>query len=876
MICNLNTDNNMQFVKESFQNCELIEATTSEWIVVANQSLANVLRLKNSSEISIFTWDEFLIHCCQSNSLRTVLSDFQTKFLWAQIIKNNNDDNLDTESIVFYAQQAWEWLHNWQLSFDSLTSLSPDLNVMNFVMWAKQFQQALDQNKSITIAQIPALLLLNLDSLPWPKKISVLGFSHFTPVQQAVFEAVLPRCHSTVTPQRASCMQDGNHYGHLLEKFSDTKTQWRIMAQWAKSSLANNEINKIGCLIPNLSQKYEHVTDIFKEVFNSDNFNIISNKRLINFPLISHALHFLKLLSDATLDYHAVTQLLLSPFVSGADSELSSRALLDFNLRKNGEMFISLREILALAKDSNAKFYSPILAATLEKFIALKIQQSSTRTIANWADLFEKTLSALGWPGDRDLSLSESHILENWHQLLQNFRSVNFLATEIDLIYALQLINELAKKTTIYPENFHKSIVIIDLSEAEGLYFDSIWCSDMDENVFSFVSSVNPFIPFSLQRKSLLNQKELAKNLLIKISNNSKEVFYSYATDKVHSLLDYLPTTSLDKLKFENYISPGEYLFSQRKVEAIIDNYSPKMMQRELLGGVQMFKLQATCPFKAMVQKKLHTEKFPEPTLGLNPMERGVLVHHLMENIWQELKNSEILKGLSDLDLNNIIDKYIDVALMQLIAKRPRLFKNRFTHLEKQRLKKLTLSWLNYEKTRSEFSIIALEQEKKAQIGDFSFTVRLDRIDQLEDYSWAIIDYKTSIVPLNTCFGERITEPQLPIYYLIHNENRIYTVVFAQIVPKEMKFKGIAAYDGQLPHVKQNYILKYIENWSELKQFWEKNLLKIAEEIAQGYAVADPIEGKNTCNLCDFKMLCRKYSVNHVDEKDEHNYESFN
>lgn len=847
----------MQFVKETSKNCELLGSTDAiTWCVCAQQNLANTLRTKQKlNHSTTFSWTEFLtqIWTHQQNDSRVLLSDFETELIWEQIIKASNElPTYDSETKVYFTRQAWQYLYEWNLSLDS-TGV--------FGKWAGVFQAKLREFNAITLVQIPDVLGSCLQSYIWPRKIILVGFFQFTPSQEKLF-ALLKQYGIEIQFENTNA---GFIQGQLLESFTEPKQQYRTMAFWAKQILDKSDAKniKIGCIIPKLADKYNQIGSAFTEI--KIPFNIVGDIKFHTVPVVFHALHFLKFISNSEFYYQEITQFLLSPFLAGAKSEVSSRALLDFDLRKKSTHH-TLHTLLALTKDIRLKVFSPILSDCIDKLLEINKKLPLKMSVKKWATVFEKTLSILGWPGEQNLSSEEFQLVERWQLLLRDFQKIDFLVGELDLPTALRILNAMAKKVCFWPLTSDQPILIVDLRDAYGYQFDHLWIADVNENFF--VSQKNPFISLPF------DDPQTFEKVLSAITRNAKNPIFSSvkSIDSVasHSLLRGLVHKNRGD---DNYTPPSnlEYLFSQQQLETIEDNYAPQMQSGELRGAIQTFKTQAICPFKAVAQQRLHAQKIPRPVLGLDPMDRGIIVHHLMESIWRFLKESETLKTLSDDNLKNLIDTHVDKTLLYFIAKKPQVFKTRFLALEKQRLKKLIFNWLNYEKTRSNFKILSLETEKKIHLGDFNFNIRIDRIDELENGSLAIIDYKTAGILLTECFGERLTEPQLPIYYLFAHDTSIQALVFAQVIPKEMKFKGIAAEDELLPHVKKNYALKYVEDWSELKDFWQKSLLQTAKQITQGYAVADPINGKNTCQFCELKIMCRKnlYSCQSESENED-------
>ncbi len=60
--------------------------------------------------------------------------------------------------------------------------------------------------------------------------------------------------------------------------------------------------------------------------------------------------------------------------------------------------------------------------------------------------------------------------------------------------------------------------------------------------------------------------------------------------------------------------------------------------------------------------------------------------------------------------------------------------------LEQNRLQNLLVNWLELEKRRPYFNVIAIEKSTQIRINNVSVNLRIDRIDELSDGSKILID----------------------------------------------------------------------------------------------------------------------------------------
>ena len=258
-------------------------------------------------------------------------------------------------------------------------------------------------------------------------------------------------------------------------------------------------------------------------------------------------------------------------------------------------------------------------------------------------------------------------------------------------------------------------------------------------------------------------------------------------------------------------------------------------------GGTRVLADQAACPFRAFARHRLRAEALDAPSAGPDAMERGTLLHALMAQLWKEVKTSE---GLAR-DLSEVISRAAEKSVQQLGLE------GRFAELERRRLEKLAREWLDVEKERAAFEVVAIEEKRSLDIGGLAFSGRIDRMDRLADGTHALIDYKTgSRVTPNDWLGARPDEPQLPLYAVTAPEH-VSAVVFAKLRRGDMKMAGFSIREKEFPGVKQ------AQSWSGLVEGWKTELEALAAGFAQGSAQVDPKRGLATCRNCDLQPLCR-------------------
>jgi probable DNA repair protein len=272
--------------------------------------------------------------------------------------------------------------------------------------------------------------------------------------------------------------------------------------------------------------------------------------------------------------------------------------------------------------------------------------------------------------------------------------------------------------------------------------------------------------------------------------------------------------------------------------------------------------LQAACPFRAFAELRLGARPLEKIQPGLDARQRGTLMHQTLEATWKALRSQKALLEHTPEHLQELVVQAADEALGRLARKRPDLVHGRFRDLERERLVRLVLEWLEVEKERSPFEVVGFESSMRMELAGLLFDAQLDRLDRLRDGSLAVLDYKTGQPSPKNWQGERPEEPQLPLYCTGTGE-RTGAVLFAQVRPGDMRLKGVSAHPGlhpQVPYLEQSDFAAQARTWQELLDYWRAVLTSLGAQFRQGYAAVAPLR-RDTCRYCTLHPLCRIHDL---------------
>jgi RecB family exonuclease len=233
----------------------------------------------------------------------------------------------------------------------------------------------------------------------------------------------------------------------------------------------------------------------------------------------------------------------------------------------------------------------------------------------------------------------------------------------------------------------------------------------------------------------------------------------------------------------------------------------------------------------------------------------------VLAQVWAKLKTRSALDAIEDGELDALIGVAAEDAVARIRRDRPTVLSGRFGGIEKRRIARLVREWLELEKQRDAFTVLATEEKRRIEIGGLALNARLDRVDETGDGRRIVIDYKTGKASPGAMLGPRPDEPQLPLY-VVGAEPEAAAVAFAQVRTGEMRFSALARDEDLLPDTKALSQTRYAAqhgSWRDLTAAWSADLSRIAAAFAAGEAQVAPKQYPHTCRLCDVKPFCRIY-----------------
>jgi len=405
----------------------------------------------------------------------------------------------------------------------------------------------------------------------------------------------------------------------------------------------------------------------------------------------------------------------------------------------------------------------------------------------------------------------------------------------------------------------------------------------MNDHVWPPAAKPNPLIPVGLQcdygTPNAISevQTKFAQRIHERLMTSAEQVIFSSA--KLDGDRELRVSPLMGKIANPSNHMPlaqtlGEALAGKMPAKVVDkpwdwveDHQAPPVTAGEhVSGGTGLLRAQAICPAWAFYQYRLHARELKEPVDGLDAMDRGTLVHHVLELFWRD-QNSQSLNASPEVIQANL-DAIAEQVIIEFNEKHDGVFSENFVRLEKERLVKLVMMWLEtYEKDRASFEVVACEEERTLEIEGVSIKLVVDRIDQLDDGRQLIMDYKTgNAVDFKNWGQEIITEPQLPIYAAFALEGQeVAGVCFAKVRWDNAGFSGILA-ESDLIKGPQRFNEKrrgveifneeQFPDWDSVITFWRNKIKATALSLKEGNAKVT-IADDDHLNYCEVKPILR-------------------
>src|SRR5437899_8603650 len=605
-----------------------------------------------------------------SGELPMLLTPAQEEEVWKQVVGGSG--LLAVEGTAAKCRDAWNLANLWRIRPGAGNQ---DTEV--FAQWLAHYRKKTEND--LDIPRLPDALQRFLPEPKRPKLVVAYAFDILPPQTKEFLDAL--------GTEIAFCRPDPRFATVSRAAFDSAKHEIEAAARWARARLEAGG-KRIGVVIPSLREKRKEVVRVFSRVMRPGGektampFNVSLGTPLQEFPIVNAALTVLRF-SQEEISFEEASRIVRSPFIGGAESELGARMKLEARLRDKLGATVALPKLIALLEKKT------VLRERLERVFGMReTGLFSQKTPAEWARHFSGTLEAAGFPGERALDSDEFQTQAKWHEALGELSRLDRISKEMSFSRAFQTLRKICADTLFQPETPDTPIQVLGLLESAGVEFDHLWVTGLTDEAWPPKSSPNPFLPLAQQRKAGIPEASAETSLALdrRITDGWKqaagEVVFSHFTKEEDR--DVLPSPLIADLPEKAVEIPAfsklrDVIFASGKTETLQDRVAPAVREKQVRGGTRVLSDQAACPFRAFARHRLPAEDLEAPAEGLDASKRGKLVHLLMQNVWDELKDSTALQG----DLSPAIERAAAAAVKEMALV------GRFAELERKRLARL-------------------------------------------------------------------------------------------------------------------------------------------------------------------------------------------
>ncbi len=835
--------------------------------------------------------------------LPLLLSPLQEELLWRRVQAAEAPLVVSPAKLARLAQGGYTLLSEYDAQASRRAAWpAAHEDAERFLGWARAFDAQCRQLGVLARAELTAKLREQAGALAATlpmRELLLVGFDRMTPAQQRLLQALdqagvhaQQAAPGEPTPQRE------------LVCAADEQQELEACALWVRARLQQEPGRRIGVLLPELQGARAQIDRVFRRVLLPHSaqraaggqvpYEFSLGAPLGSIPLVASALLLLRWLAGP-LPAAELSSLLLGGFLARDAAEATALADTDAALRKAGLLTteLSLGSLLRHAEARSA-LLPPAVIARLRAAEAWARQQAARqRSYAEWVEAAAAQLAALGWPGFRELDSLAFQARERWDALLMEVARLGFAGDALRWSAFVRELTGFAQATLFAAESRNAPVQILGAAEASGQSFEAVWFLQVTEARWPARGRLHPLLAPGVQRDAGMPHTsaevdlQLAEDQLRRILSSTGgegPVMVSYARQS--GGIDARPSPLL-----RGFSEISATVATQRALCETVCAPEPMPVApwplERVAGGSEVLKRQAACGFQSFAVKRLGADALEEESWGLDAGERATLLHRALEELWSaepvgagKLHSSDdLVRAFED----GTWDEILRAAIARSFANVTRAasgdaWRAAYLALEQKRLHIRLAWWLDVERVRAPFRVVGLEQRLEGACigfapglagdrpaGELRLNLRADRVDEVAGGRRLILDYKTAdrVGPV-LWQGERLDEPQLPIYALFGGIENVAGIAFAQIRPGRTRLHALAEdpsaqLGGPLRESDAPADKRLLPD--ETRSEWDQALRALAGQFARGEAPVNPKHGGQTCRICGLYGLCRVRSM---------------
>jgi probable DNA repair protein len=871
--------------------------------LTASRRLAHALRLRYAQFAQAQGWtvwrtpqampwaawvhQQYLAHrATREGKSDRVLTRAQARVVWDEIVAHSRvgRELLAPANAAHLAARSWQRLHEYSIPLERLREFDTPEAVALFG-WCTEFERrcaslgAIDEVRLVGWLEASALIPHD--------RIALVGFDTLTPPMSRLID------RWRAADRIADVEEEGQQAAIEVIGCADAAAEIEAAAHWARAHIESGT-SSVGVIVGDLPSRRTEAQRVFEDVFAPGQRRtnasasavpvvVAAPAPLSEYPIVDAALLVLKLAvgdSDSTI----AGRLLRSPFIVGGEAERGQRALADMRLREEQRERWNWFELERWAALTHCEQLS---LAARELTTMLRPGWSSAAP-SEWAERYQAMLLRIGWPGERTPTSVEHQTRMKFREALAEFGALDAVAPRLTARQALHRFQELLRETPFEPETTTASVIVIDAMTSAGMQFDALWVVGLQADRMPAPASPDALIPLELQREAGIPEATPAGLLrtahmqLSRWGHSARHVVFSWPErdgDAELSPSPLLASLPLGDAIKKQTLSLREAMFAHRPpLEFVDDMRAPAVRVSATTGGAAILELQSRCPFKAQAQLRLKAKPLERVGIGVQPPDRGGILHEVLHELWGALGTQSALLELSEAALEARVRELAQRHALAMLRPQSRVAE-RLTALEAESATRQVLALLAIERARPPFRVRFAESSERYTIGGLEVTLRPDRIDELAGGGELLIDYKLGAAHKPVHWLDRTPgrplSPQLPLYGLAHGE-QLRALAFVVLAAGKVEYRGwsdaldVAPGVDPYPPRRLRVDLGDPMDWQALQDQWRFTLTQLAERFVAGEALVDPLPLE--CERCHLSTLCRIHEAEvaeHAERDDE-------
>lgn len=828
----------------------------------------------------ILDWDSWLSRLWQrrlrsGSETRLLLSTLQEQQVWVRLVKPTIEGRrlISVLGVAELAQEAYALLCTYRALEFLRGERAGGPDVESFREWARGFERVCSREDWLSRSMLPLVLhhAVLAGQVEAAASLVLIGFDRITPAQQHLMDAFREQDHDVQFATHAEVVP-----GELpwLFKAEDKRDEILTCGYWIQRELAAAPVDRpprIAIVVPGIATVRPDIERVFHQILAPDTVTIRDRDRplpfefslgvpLIRIPMVRAAVLLLRWMHEPILQ-DDLSWLMLSGFLCAQEDELLPIAAFDARLRQlpMRQREQDLETFLDLFSEGWRE--SRPLSALRDRLRASRrlIPARGGLSFADWVTVAEKILSDVHWPGPHVRQSEDFQAQARWSRLLDSVAELAFDGQAVSYGEFLEVLERQAGQAIFAPESRDAPVQILGPLEAAGLTFDALWFLGADDASWPATGRPHAFLTKSLQRKHNMPHADsaedwkLAEQVTQRLLRSAARSVFSYPAQNADG--ECRSSTLLNFAKEEVSMPtpvPTEFppLLPNEEAATVV----PWPAEQEA-GGADILRRQAACPFQSFAVKRLAARPMDETDWGLEARERGIVVHKILQALWEELKSSNGLRqAVADGRLTDMITQRVRTELQRYgrhMHARNLSWSRIYLEAEEERITSLIGTWLAYEAERAPFTFEGGEMKFPATVGELKLQVRVDRVDAVNS-GRVIIDYKTGDVKAKVWDGPRPDEPQLLLY--AGQVDNLKGLLLARVNAEKAKFIG---------RVQDSRIIMNQKDLSRpaltphMLGVWQDVLRELGRQFLNGEAQVDPNHGRKTCEFCELPGLCR-------------------